>query len=281
MTDPFPALTLPIIRNRGTEASFRRGQDYYDSNAITKRIRHSETRLEAWVSGTELYRVEVWTTSQGSLETHCTCPYDYGGDCKHIVAVLLAWLNEPDSFKPPLDLRELLGRRRKKELVKLLLAAIEIYPDLVDDLNLEAREVSLDEPEEVVGGVFEAMEVYGHLTARQAEVRLRRIAEQAGRLARQGQGDLARRTYYAMVINCVRLFGPYGHEIITPYKVPYDFATAYVELATQQLKHHRAAIEAEVKGIYGSDNVDEMYDLMEALVDLDESLGLWGDADQS
>jgi hypothetical protein len=57
-----------------------------------------------------------------------TCPYAYGGDCKHIVATLLAWVGEPGSFQPPLAIKALLKKRSKAELITLLLKGIDIYP---------------------------------------------------------------------------------------------------------------------------------------------------------
>lgn len=273
MSNGLTTLSLSAIRTRCTKASFKRGQDYYDGGAITKRIRQGETKLEAWVSGTEVYRVSVWTDVRGKLDAYCTCPYAYGGDCKHIAATLLAWLNEPDSFLPPLDLKALLQKRSKVELVQLLLDACDIYPDLPDDLNLAQKEISLANPEQVVGDVFEAMEYHRTLTAEQARARLNLIARQAEQLGKQGQGEIARRTYYEMVVNCVRLFGPYGHDLIGAYDIPYNFAVAYVEIAIPQVEQHRAAIEAEVKAMQGNDHIDEMYDLLEALVDIEEALG--------
>ncbi|HRV95371.1 MAG TPA: SWIM zinc finger family protein, partial [Anaerolineae bacterium] len=214
--------------------------------------------------------------AKGELETACTCPYAYGGDCKHIVATLLAWLNEPDRFQPPVDWRSILNKRRKSELVDLLLKAIALQPDLVDDLNLKQQTISLANPERVVADVFEAMDLYGRLTAGQAAARLEQIAQQADRLAKQGQAELARHTYYEIVVNCVRLFTPYGHELIAPYEIPYKFATAYADLALQQLDDHRAVIEAEVRDMHQSEYIDEMVDLWEALTDLEDALG-WYD----
>lgn len=63
MHDKLPQLTEADIRARSTEASFKRGQSYYTSGAIKRRIRH-ETSLEAHVSGTQTYRVMVWVAAR-------------------------------------------------------------------------------------------------------------------------------------------------------------------------------------------------------------------------
>jgi hypothetical protein len=142
-------------------------------------------------------------------------------------------------------------------------------------LGLEGKEISLDDPTTVVGDVFEAMELYGRLTVNQARARLDLIAQQANRLAKQGQGEMARRTYYELVVNCVRLFTPYGHELIGAYDIPYKFAIAYMELALQQLDQHRATIEAEVKAMQQKEYIEEMYELREALFEIEAALGGW------
>ncbi len=191
------------------------------------------------------------------------------------MATLLAWLNEPEMFEPPVDVKALLDKHSKAELVDLLLDAFAIFPDLVDDLDVEQKEIPLDNPERVVGDVFDAMELDGRLTVEQARARLNLIARQADRLAKRGEGEPARRTYYEMVVNCVRLYTPYGHDLIGAYDIPYNFATAYVELALAQLDRCRPAIEAEVKEMTRSEYIDDLFDLMEALFDIEEALGWW------
>jgi uncharacterized Zn finger protein len=47
----------------------------------------------------------------------CTCPYDWGGICKHIVATLLIWVREPDSFHVLAPVDELLAGRSKNESI--------------------------------------------------------------------------------------------------------------------------------------------------------------------
>jgi hypothetical protein len=150
---------------------------------------------------------------------------------------------------------------------------------LVEDLALAGQEILLADPPAVVGDVFEQLELYGSLTVGQAQARLELIAGQAERLAQRGEGEVARRTYYELVVNCVRLFSPYGHELIEAYDIPYKFATAYVELALQQLEQHRPAIEAEVEAMNSSEYSEEMFDLREALFEIEAALGWWVEVD--
>jgi uncharacterized Zn finger protein len=75
------------IRNRSTDAVFERGQKYRDEGRI-QRLDRFDDLVTATVSGSKLYDVTVEFGGR-SLDTKCTCPYDGGGDCKHVVAVLL------------------------------------------------------------------------------------------------------------------------------------------------------------------------------------------------
>jgi uncharacterized Zn finger protein len=75
------------IRDRSTDAVFERGQNYRDEGRI-QRLDRFDNLVTAAVSGSRLYDVTI-NFGGRSIDTQCTCPYDGGGDCKHIVAVLL------------------------------------------------------------------------------------------------------------------------------------------------------------------------------------------------
>ena len=75
------------IQDRSTDAVFERGQTYRDEGRI-QRIDRFGDLVTAAVSGSSLYDVTVDFGGR-SIDTRCTCPYDGGGDCKHVVAVLL------------------------------------------------------------------------------------------------------------------------------------------------------------------------------------------------
>jgi len=75
------------IRNRSTDAVFQRGETYRKEGRIQQLDRFDDL-VTAAVSGSKLYDVTI-TFGERSLDTKCTCPYDGGGDCKHVIAVLL------------------------------------------------------------------------------------------------------------------------------------------------------------------------------------------------
>src|SRR5262249_55687917 len=86
--------------------SFRRGEEYEQAGAVLRLVRRGDM-LEAEVEGSapEPYRARVILDAAGFVAADCTCPYDWGGWCKHLVAALLASLHRPDLIegRPPLD----------------------------------------------------------------------------------------------------------------------------------------------------------------------------------
>jgi uncharacterized Zn finger protein len=126
-----PQLTVQDIRQRANEESFRRGKSYYNNGAITNTVRRG-SQIEARCKGSSPtpYRVEAVFGKQGVWETSCTCPYDWGGDCKHIVAFLLAYVHEPEAFveRPTVD--EALTERSKEDIIALIGEMLARHPDL-------------------------------------------------------------------------------------------------------------------------------------------------------
>jgi hypothetical protein len=76
------------IQNLCTDPVFDRGQNYHEDGRIQRLDRFDEI-VTAVVRGSSPYDVTV-EFGGNSIDTRCTCPYDGGGECKHIVAVLLA-----------------------------------------------------------------------------------------------------------------------------------------------------------------------------------------------
>ncbi len=90
----------------GSEAILERGRSYYRSGRVRELRLVAADRLQARVRGQQerAYRVELWIEDQ-ELYSHCSCPYSWGV-CKHVVAALLAWLDQREEIghgRPPSD----------------------------------------------------------------------------------------------------------------------------------------------------------------------------------
>jgi uncharacterized Zn finger protein len=129
---------------------YSRGKSYVDS--VSELSRTEDGRLVAWVAGSDEYVTTVRRDGKGDFDYSCTCPYDYGGPCKHVVAVLLAAVEELKKKKeiPLLDPESDLYRE-----------ASEYLDDDDDELDEEAdewyvSERKLDEMQKKIGSKFQS-----------------------------------------------------------------------------------------------------------------------------
>lgn len=119
------------IQARTVGESYYRGETLYDERAIFLPVRRANELSALCVgSAATAYHVRVRLNQSGIIETSCTCPYDWGGDCKHIVAMLLTFLNQPERFRIGKSLREELISLKKDELVDVIEQMIERFTGL-------------------------------------------------------------------------------------------------------------------------------------------------------
>jgi uncharacterized Zn finger protein len=130
-----PQLSEALIRGMASGSSFERGKSYYHSAAILDPVRQGmELRAECQGSQYEPYQVSATLTGKGVGGTTCTCPYSGAGICKHVVALLLAYIHEPQAFRviPPLE--ALLAPRSQQELIALIALHEEDVPRALQQL---------------------------------------------------------------------------------------------------------------------------------------------------
>ncbi len=118
-----PPLSESQIRQHASAESFARGISYYQRGAVGPLTLRGDL-LQAEVEGSEYepYRVTVSLDTGGVRAADCTCPYDWGGWCKHIVAILLAYVHAaPDEVEVRPPLADLLAGLDRGQLEALLL----------------------------------------------------------------------------------------------------------------------------------------------------------------
>lgn len=100
-----PITEADILLNASPQ-SFQRGREYQRGGAVLSLVRRADG-LVAEVDGSEPrpYRVQITFSAAGVSAVACTCPYDWADWCKHVVAVLLAYLDQPEAIEeqPPLE----------------------------------------------------------------------------------------------------------------------------------------------------------------------------------
>lgn len=125
------------IAANATEKVFARGEDLFHDGAVLSIARRGEA-LHAQVEGSEEepYSVKV-TLRDGAVESaDCTCPYEYGGWCKHIVAALLFAIEAPEEIEVQMPLDELLQAMPPESLIKVLCTMAGDDPHFEEDLRV-------------------------------------------------------------------------------------------------------------------------------------------------
>ena len=178
-------LTEKQIRERASDQSFQKGLAYYKSDAIYNPARQATpggVTLTAQCEGSSApsYRLHVELDGGGVRSASCTCPYDWGGDCKHIVALLLMYIHQPDEFSEQESVKGLLVGLEKDELVTLILRLVERDPDLYDVLELAIP----------AGQVSDQAKSLGKAEKRQTQVSEQTYRKQISRILKQAyRGD--------------------------------------------------------------------------------------------
>ena len=83
-----------------------RGMSYFKDRRVTYCEEIAPGEFEAVVEGSEGYEIRLTFRRNKPKEFSCTCPYDYGNMCKHIVAVLYYLKNEDEAEKKPGNKKE-------------------------------------------------------------------------------------------------------------------------------------------------------------------------------
>ncbi len=126
-----PHLTEAQVRNLATPQSFDRGKTYYRNRAIVNPTRQG-MKLWADCRGSELYQTTAMLGGEdGITNATCTCPYDWGGLCKHQVALLLTYVHQPEAFEAIPPLAEMLASRSQEDLIALIEHMVQRHPDLL------------------------------------------------------------------------------------------------------------------------------------------------------
>ncbi|MBC8110658.1 MAG: SWIM zinc finger family protein [Verrucomicrobia bacterium] len=123
------------------EKILERGLDYYENRQVEEVEKMGENEFSALVMGSEEYEVYVKIEKDFVTEYACTCPFDYGDVCKHIVAVLFYIRDaDPDDFDTSTTSAQL-------ALVFNEISEEEIRNFLLNNLkrNRKLREIFFDE----------------------------------------------------------------------------------------------------------------------------------------
>jgi len=93
----FRSLSSDDIRDCCAPSVYRRGEEYFEEDAVTRLTYNDrKTLLKAVVCGNDDYTVTI-ALSDGNISGSCTCPF--GDVCKHLVATLLYVVDDGSEFE--------------------------------------------------------------------------------------------------------------------------------------------------------------------------------------
>ena len=123
---------------------FDRGVQYAQNDRVVDLLVDPSEGISALVEGNDTYEVAISEGNQ-QLEFHCDCPYE--GICKHIVAVLLCYLELPKRSRSssrkgaqtPKSLRDLMTLLPQSVLLELVLDICQDNKDFANLLRLRLQ----------------------------------------------------------------------------------------------------------------------------------------------
>lgn len=126
------------VRALSNDQSYDRGYRYYQNGAVFDVIRRGNI-VTAKVEGSDFepYRVQVILHDSGIAGAECTCPYDWGGLCKHIIATMLVLIHDIDQVEEKPELDTLLADLTENQLLQVLLGLAEEGPEFAEAIERE------------------------------------------------------------------------------------------------------------------------------------------------
>ncbi len=92
------------VRGLTDPSSFERGRELFRSDTIMDAVQEgNELFAQCAGSGGNIYQLHITLRENGIADYECTCPR--GDFCKHLVALALTYIHQPDRFVqlPPLN----------------------------------------------------------------------------------------------------------------------------------------------------------------------------------
>ena len=272
-----PELTRDQIQCRCTVESFTRGRNYFHDGAIGSPLLHGWT-LSATCHGssTQPYCTSVELMPTGIVSTHCSCPYNGRGDCKHVVALLLTYSEAPETMCSVDTLLTTLAVKPKSHLLWVISELLKRTPELSPIVQVYAEVPGAPSHAEklpLVTVYRERIEhIFGHSFLEDHQLRkvltqLESLRHHAESLAQLGETEFALAILHALIhqsivryadtlqkdelprfVNkCTKTFAKIATNVQTPYatlehcqmllKLSFDAEQAFTPLLIQLVEH--------------------------------------------
>lgn len=148
-------MKLTNFESEIAEDLLRKGFEYYLNGHVDQLEQTSADLWIAEVEGTEIYDVEVQLDKNSIKDWECSCPYEYGPICKHVVALLYALAEDTDleteeSPKPKKSKKdqvtEVFKKASKKDLQGFITEQFKSEPTLKNSFLANFAELLDEDP---------------------------------------------------------------------------------------------------------------------------------------
>jgi uncharacterized Zn finger protein len=241
----FEDLNAEKVQQLGSEEKWLAAQDLVNNDQVHFRYRSSD-RLEAAVQDKENWYPTVVSIRDGALESSCTCPQQEEGWCTCSLAVLAAWLSNPNSFLDRTSLKEHLKQYSKSELIKIIL---EMADKVFETREILKEEINpdLDTLLESVDQIFTEAGTMTTEDTSDVEEKLRQAQEKADRLALMGRLSEARATYFYLLDNVYILEEELGRPGLFSDEIKQDLFEEYCQLIHEDRHLDRTLVQQEIE----------------------------------
>ena len=135
--------TEDSIQSFSSGEAFHRGREYYKDGAVlTVSLRGEDIFAEVQGSEHRPYQVHISQHSGAFHDADCSCPYDWGGVCKHIVAALLECIHHQDRIQEHPSIEDVIDRLDRDQLKTLIVKLAQRQPDLADRIEFIAQDLA-------------------------------------------------------------------------------------------------------------------------------------------
>ncbi|MFK7980039.1 MAG: SWIM zinc finger domain-containing protein, partial [Saprospiraceae bacterium] len=131
-------LTLDNFDNNVSSTIYRRGKKYYNAGNVIYANEITPEHYDALVMGSGTnYQVNILFDGAEIIQTDCSCPYDWGDMCKHVVATLLELRQTIVKTVPSKKtIQKQVTSAEKSEIVKATIVPVEKQMEVYTTLSL-------------------------------------------------------------------------------------------------------------------------------------------------
>ncbi|HOT96840.1 MAG TPA: hypothetical protein PLG50_11330 [bacterium] len=250
-----PSRITPLdVSAYATPEVYRMGEQIYENGWVRHRFQ-TNYGLSATVRSKGHYRVEMIIDGE-QFFGRCTCPVG-SSRCEHQVALLLTWLNEPQTFTSYQELRKAIRTKEKNALVDILVNLIEVFPDLSSFFISPAGRNEAAAIQEEVANIFDFPQAQ-KIDPQQIVEACQILFVRAKSLHNEGKNNHARLIYFEILNRSLALIDrlqtskPFRENFIAEIADDYeDLTTSDPEFAAS-----REAIAAEVEQILAHESAE-------------------------